>query len=445
MNQHPAQAIKYQMVPYTRGNGVEVGGGQLYPHFRPVGDEAHESLDFVFTSTESPAGWDALIKPGGYLVSMQDDKLHVRRKTDHGMEMHTKSPDHASLQDNKAVCVVRYGGFGDSIQASGILPELKRQGYHITFMTTPRGEEILKHDPHIDAWAVQDDDQVPNGELHLFWAEQAKRFDRFINLSESVEGTLLAYPGRANHAWPDAVRRKLMGKNYLEWTAELAELPYQSEARFYPSAQEVTAAKSYLADFKNTLAGPLTMGMRAPDRFNILWCLSGSSIHKFYPHQDDVIARILNTMPEAAIVFNGDYACKILESGWEECPQIRCESGKMGIRDSLALAQQVDCVVGPETGVLNAVAFEPNGKVIMLSHSSIENLSKHWVNTDTLTPANTSCYPCHRLHFGREFCREDKTTGGAACQVDIAPDRVYAAIHGHYENWLAMRKIMELA
>lgn len=521
-----AAKIKYDIVAYTRGKGIDLGCGpnKAFPHFIGV-DSCKDTelfhieikpdvvcedackldfidagtLDFVFSShllehiEDTHAAlteWWSRLKVGGHLVlylphrdlyprigthgSNPDHKhdfneydirnamtqvggwnLLVEEVRDQDMEYSflqvfcKRSDDVCSVdltpRPPKSACVVRYGGFGDSIQASGILPELKRQGYHITFMTTPRGQEILRHDPHIDAWLLQDDDQVPNQELPLFWMAQAKHFDRFIQLSESVEGTLLAFPGRTNHSWPDSVRRREMDKNYLEWTAQLAELPYMSEARFYPDAAETSKARGYLAGIKNQLAGPLRILMRAPDRFNIMWCLAGSSIHKFYPHQDTVIARVLAEIPEAVIVFNGDEACKILEFGWENNPRTRCESGKMGIRDTLTLAQQVDCVVGPETGVLNAVAFEPNGKVIMLSHSSAENLTKHWVNTDTMMPANTSCYPCHRLHYGREFCREDADTGAAACQHDIAPELVFEAIRRHYRNWKDMSKLRLVA
>lgn len=520
-----ADKIKYLIVPYTRGKGVDLGCGpkKAFPHFigvdscvdtelfgieiKPdvVCNDASDldfiedgSLDFVFSShllehivdTQAAlANWWSKLKPGGHLVlylphrelypnvgqpGANPDHKHdfvpldiqqvlakvgswdllVEESRDGGTEysflqvfrkrqaddgLHTRPA--YELQLEKTACVVRYGGFGDCLQASNILPELKRQGYHVTFMTTPRGQDIVRHDPHIDAFFLQDTDQVPNQELSEFWKAQAQRFDKFINLSESVEGTLLAYPGRANHMWPESLRRSVLGRNYLEFTAQLAELPYVSEARFYPSDAERQKAAGYLADLKNGLAGPLQIGMRAPPRFNILWCLSGSSMHKFYPHQDTVIERILEEMPEAVIVFNGDYACKMLESGWEDHPRIRCESGEMDIRDGLTLAQQVHCVVGPETGVLNAVAFEPMGKVILLSHSSAENLTKHWVNTDALTPADTSCYPCHRLHFGSEYCREDAATGAAACQVDISPDRVFEAIKAHYLDWHTLNSI----
>ena len=516
--------IKYEIVQYTRGKGVDLGCGpnKAFPHFigvdsckdtelfnieiKPdvVCDDATQldfvddgTLDFVFSShllehipdtRAALTEWWKKLKVGGHLVLYLPHKalypnvgtfganpdhkhdfteadiydhmaeiggfdllvqevrdqdreysfLQVFRKRDDALQL-------VMLEERppKSACVVRYGGFGDSIQAANLLPELKRQGYHVTFMTTPGGQEILKHDPHIDAWLLQDHDQVPNHELVLYWAVQQKKFDKFIQLSESVEGTLLAFPGRTNHAWPQSVRRAVMGKNYLEWTAALAEVEYTSEARFYPSPEETLKARTYLADFKNQLAGPLRMMERAPDRFNILWCLAGSSVHKFYPGQDDVIANILQAMPEAVIIFSGDMACKILEAGWEEEPRIRCTSGEMGIRDTLTLAQNVDCVVGPETGVLNAVAFESVGKVIFLSHSSPENLTKHWVNTTTMTPANTPCYPCHRLHYGAEFCHEDPGTGAALCQKDIAPELVFHAIGRQYDDWKALRSLFK--
>jgi hypothetical protein len=335
-------------------------------------------------------------------------------------------------------CVVRYGGFGDSIQAANILPELKRQGFHVVFMTLPRGQDILKHDPHIDDWLLQDDDQVPNPELPDYWAHWAPKFDKFVQLSESVEGTLLAYPGRSNHAWPDAVRRKHLGRNYLEWTSELARAAVHERGGVLRIARgEGRGAADHhpaaLQGRRHAATG--VMGVRLPPAFVVMWALSGSTHHKCYPHQDDVIANALAAMPEAVFILTGDDACRILEAGWEDHPRILCASGELSIRQTLALAKACDCVVGPETGVLNAVAFEAMGKVIMLSHSSEENLTKHWVNTVALTAQNTPCYPCHRLHFGRDFCPEHEPSGAAMCQWDIPGQDAFGALAGHYNDW----------
>lgn len=410
----------------------------LYPNIGQFGANPDHKHDFVPQDilaalegiTNGVSGFDVLVNE----TRDQDCEYSFLLVIKKLAAPHNGPYSYVEPKPEKTACVVRYGGFGDMIQAANILPALKREGYHVTVMTTPKGQDVLKADPHVDAWFIQDNDQVPNGELHEFWKVQARHYDRFIQLSESVEGTLLAMPGRANHAWPDSVRRRCLGKNYLEWTSELAEVSYASEGRFYSTTDEAAWARGVIADLKNG-PGPHTTMRRIPERFNILWCLSGSSLHKFYPHQDAVIKRVLDTMPEAAVILAGDEACQILEAGWERWPSVLCTSGKFSIRQTLTLAQHVQCVVGPETGVLNAVAFEPMGKVVMLSHSSPENLTKHWVNTETMVPRGVSCYPCHRLHYGKEFCREVPETGAAACADAISPDRVYQCIRGHYDHW----------
>lgn len=438
MTNPPGFAYRYRIVPYTRGKGIEVGGGKLYPHFKGE-DEATPGLDFVFVPTPKKHDYQRLLNQGGYLVEVVNDCLRVRT-----MEADRTLRDLEIPFARKRACVVRYGGFGDSIQAASILPELQREGFHVTFMTTPRGYDILKHDPHIDAWLIQDDNQVPNHLLFEYWAEWEKTFDRFVNLSESIEGTLLAYPGRANHSWPHAVRKQELDKNYLEWTAMLAQVAFRRfEGHFYPSDAEHAASRDYLNDFKLAQLDAVRPMTQTPKRFTLMWCLSGSSIHKFYPLQDAVIARIMAKLPDALIVLTGDEACRLLESGWEKNPRIRCESGKMGIRETLSLAQSVDCVVGPETGVLNAVAFEDNAKVVLLSHSSKNNLTKHWVNTVALEPENTACYPCHQIHLDSSYCQTNPSTGAAVCQHDIHQDRVYEAIERSYSDWQLIGNLVE--
>jgi len=328
--------------------------------------------------------------------------------------------------ERKTACVCRFGGFGDMLQAAIVFPRLKDLDYHVTVMTTPKGMDVIRHDPDVDEWFLLDQDQIPNNELSAFWRVQARRFDRFINLSESIEGNLLALPGRTNHSWPHDVRKKRMNTNYHEWTAELAGVPFRPCQLFYPTVDETSNARGLIK-------------MQAADNeptFTILWALAGSSIHKFYPHQDAVIARILVEIPEAQIYLVGDDACRLLEQGWEEEPRVHLLSGKMSIRDTLALARAVDLVIGPETGVLNAVGMDKSPhKILFLSHSSANNLSKHWVNVQSFTPGDCDCHPCHQLHYGPEFCQTDEATGAARCAVNISPYDVGEAVMKVYRNW----------
>ena len=184
-------------------------------------------------------------------------------------------------RQEKTACVCRFGGVGDMLQTAVILPGLKAQGYHVTVMTTPAGQEILRENPFVDDWYILDPDQVPNGELVNFWyVQEEERFNKFINLSESIEGHLLALPGRANHAWPLEVRKKRLNTNYHEWTCELAGVPFKPSRLFHATAEELKTARE-----------------RCPaDRFNLVWALSGSSLHKFYPHMDMVRAGELHVI-----------------------------------------------------------------------------------------------------------------------------------------------------
>jgi ADP-heptose:LPS heptosyltransferase len=342
-------------------------------------------------------------------------------------------------------CVVRHGGIGDQLQAAYLLPGLKRAGFHVTMLTTPKGAEPIERDPNIDEWFMVDKGQVPVGELPWFWNVIANDYERFVNLNESVEGTFLAIPGRVQHTWPKALRDRLLGGNYAEHAAAIAQIPFVAEGQFYPDDAEVIRAETFLREIKDNMNKGLVIGQRSHPAYVVMWVLSGSSPHKFTPHQDVIVRELLARLKRAAIIFVGDDACRMLEAGWESEPRVYCRSGELSLRDTLALAQRVDCVVGPETGVLNAVCYEPNvKKVLMLSHSSPENLSKHWLNT-TAIEGRSQCYPCHQLHYTAEFCPLDPESGAAMCQRSVAPETIYAAIDADYVGWVKVQSLRSAA
>jgi ADP-heptose:LPS heptosyltransferase len=365
--------------------------------------------------------------------------LVLRKGADQALTMTYSNP-----RPEKTCCIVRHGGYGDQIQAAALLPELKRQGYHVTFLTTEKGQDILREDPHIDEWYIVDRNQVPNSELTWFWKITARHYDKFVNLNESVESTFLASPGRIQHTWPHAVRHRLLNHNYTEHAFAVAELPMRAEGRFYPDEQEQMLARQFMTGIRNDMNAGLRIGERAQPVFVILWALAGSSPHKFTPHQDVVIDMILSRLKRAAVVLVGDEACKILEAGWEEAPRVYCRSGELSIRQTLTMALHADLVVGPETGVLNAVAYEAMPKVVMLSHSSVENLTKHWINTEAI-PGQAHCYPCHQLHYTAEFCPQHPESGAALCQAGVHPDSIYAPIDAAYTQWVRVNMLRSAA
>ena len=86
------------------------------------------------------------------------------------------------------------------------------------------------------------------------------------------------------------------------------------------------------------------------------------------------------------------------------------------VRIACTFAQMADAVVATESLFANVVAFEPMPKIVTLSHSSVENLTRDWVNCVSIEP-KIACHPCHRIHSTFDFCSRDTTTGAAACQA----------------------------
>jgi ADP-heptose:LPS heptosyltransferase len=123
---------------------------------------------------------------------------------------------------------------------------------------------------------------------------------------------------------------------------------------------------------------------------------------------------------------------------------MRC--GKWTIRQSLAFMDTVDMAIGPETGVINTASMLPYPKVVLLSHSTHENLTRDWVNVHPVQSENTVCPgrgnneapACHQMHYSFQYCKPtaDKV---AQCQADISADQVYRKV------WHCITELMEQA
>lgn len=493
----------WELVPYTRGFGLDIGCGphKGFPHFVGVDNRKDSSLfgiamnpditvpdaakldkfadgscDFIFSShllehmddyKTAIKEWWRLVRVGGHLCLylphkdlypnvgtpganpdhkhdfVEQDILDVmdefpdwdlRRNEQRSEDMEYsffqvfqklelgKGHVHSwkKPKPEKTCGVVRYGAWGDSLQACSVFPGLKRQGYHITLYSTPRSYEVVQEDPNVDEVILQDTDQVPNAALGSFWASERKKYDRWVNLSESVEGTWLSLADRMPSHWPKSVRDKQLNYNYVQFQHELAEVPYlRPETHFFPTKGEKEWVQERLIEFK---AKPL-----------ILWALNGSSVHKVWPHIDQIFARLMLHYPECKIVTCGDAKSQMLDEPWKAEPRIVRTAGKWSIRQTLAFAQAADLVVGPETGVLSSVCVEDVPKIVFLSHSSHENLTRDWKNTIALFSAKTPCYPCHKMHYTWEHCSRNGDAGEywegtAQCQVDLPPEACWEAI-----------------
>lgn len=397
----------------------------FYPNIGQEGANPTHVHDFmpedIISAMRANGGWD-LVENQERNEGAEYSMLLVFRKT------HGKQQTYSNLNPKpvKSVLVCRFGAYGDLMQASSVFAGLKKQGYHVTLMASEPGLTVVRHDPNIDSFMVLDKDQVPNAELHNFWKYQATKYDKFVNLSESVEGTWLALPNRTQHGWSPLIRHQNMNKNYLEFQHNLAEVPHDPQVKFFPTLEE----KSWARKARDKMG-----------RFTIVWALAGSSVHKTWAGLDAVIAALMLNYKEVDVVLCGGQQEQMLEAGWENEARVHRTSGKWSIRESLSFLEEADLIIGPETGLLNAACCLTVPKMCFLSHSSVENLTRDWENTVSLSSKNTRCKgrnsdevtACHLMHYGWDQCSKDEETGTAQCQKDISVDEVYFYLE-HFIN-----------
>ena len=336
------------------------------------------------------------------------------------------------------VGIVRFGAFGDTVQAASVCASFKKLGYHVTLYCTYPASEIVAFDPSIDKLVVQLQDQVPMNWLGYMWAFQRKKHDKFVNLTECVEGNFLATAGNIRFEWPPLVRHRVMNFNYLEIQHQLGGVPYEPSFKFHPTAEEAQWAKKEREKMR-----------RAGIEQIVLWALAGSSrTHKLYPHQDSIWKHLFDHYPNAGVVTAGDGSCKDLEAWPHEEPRLWATSGKWNVRQVLTFLDYADVVVGPETGLLSAAAFYPMPKIIFLSHSTVENLTRDWINTTSLWAPGTICpgrgrnevAACHAMLPDFNGCRRNETHGTAQCVAEILPEWVWlvlqkALVEGSGGTW----------
>ena len=306
--------------------------------------------------------------------------------------------------------IVRLGGNGDALWAASVAAEYHAQGFEVTAYLGVNGAEVLRHDPHIAHIVKIPGNILDESELIGYFAHEATHYDRWVNLIGSVEGRLLPHQSVGEFYLPQAVRHQLMNHNYLDMVHTYAQIEGAPvRQKFHPSAEEAALAAKLRAE----IPGPV-----------VLVSPTGSGPFKAWPHTQEfmrllalegvytVMVGDLKHLPDLDLVnVRGiDYG-HVVGQEWP-------------LRLALAYALQCDAVVGSESVFANAVAYEPMPKVVMLSHSSVENLTRDWPNTVSLE-APVACHPCHRIHnVGAQFCAKDTTTGAAACMAHYGPRMV---------------------
>ena len=458
--------VLFRIAAYLRGKGIMWGcGDDLYhrpatskdsycvyvnnvpkPWVDIMGEPTHLSKgvwDFVVVGEEiTPSQAEEakrFVRPGGYFITwgstpgVMDSKKWSNR-IDYSQDgirvgVWKKQVSESRKKDTrKRVCVVRYGALGDYIIMTPVLEALHKDGYHVTLNTSTYPASLAKTCPWVDNIIIQERDIIPNQLLGPYWDTWSKEYDRYINLSESLEGSLLKVEGRREFFTPQAWRIQEGNKNYYDYTLMKAGYPdiKGQNGTMHLTPEEDRWGKKFVQDLNSS--------------FVVAWSLRGSSHHKVYPVGELVAGQFLQDYPDAKIITLGDTSAKEMSFEGERVVDM---IGKLTPRESAAIIKHSQCVISPESFAANVAGCFDVPKVIMMSHSSPEALSKYWKNCINLLPSATTapCYPCFQLHYTKPSCPlgefVDESDGKVlahlpVCTMSISPSRVYDALVACY-------------
>lgn len=348
-------------------------------------------------------------------------------------------------------CIARMGGIGDNLVASSPLRALKQLGYQTEVLTSGLAHTVFLNNPFIDKLSVKKDGEIPAGPDWTKWfVGRRSEYDIFAHLSHSMEHHLALFPDQTEFWWRPEYRRKICGASYIETVHDIVGVPYTFGPLFHPTEEEKDRAQE---SKQNTTKG----------KGYIAWILAGSRIDKIYPWSSRVIHRIIKELNIPVMMFGiggpqFEMASQIMREVEQTnssfdglhlalSPEGSDPGGHLNwpVRRALAQVIAADLVITPDTGFAWAAAFEPMPKILMASHASPENITKHWVNTTTLhaDPFKVPCWPCHRLHNDISTCVPTKVEGvkAAACISDISVESVMQTVKRYLHKPIPFPKV----
>lgn len=303
-------------------------------------------------------------------------------------------------KNSSKVLIARLGAIGDTIITTPLVNLLYSLGYKIYYLTSEVGAVILQNNPKIEKVITHVRDSVPSTKLGDYFKEVAKANEcgYVIDLCESIEVNLALHPADPRYKYTKYERKDLCDKNYYEETIEIAsrqlkeqgglplEMPYRASLlnpEYFYTNEEDKAMRKIFADFQGA--------------YVIVLGLSGSARQKVFPYYKELIEVIIKEIPTAQFITVGDESCQILEYNLSGMDNVLCTSGIWSIRQSIHATKYADLVISPDTGLLHGSGCYETPKIGLLTSTSIENITKHFVGDNSIEASGVACAPCFYL------------------------------------------------
>ena len=316
------------------------------------------------------------------------------------------------------ILIFRSGAYGDCLIITPIIRFLHSQGNELVVVTSKRGMEVFKHNPHISK-LIQHKEDTPIDKLSDNLENLRKKFhcEKVLDFSESIEVALSLHPRSPNYKLPKNEKIARFNRNFYEYSFKHAkilsensslrpELFFQRDELYDVRDEGVRRAKDILKE----------------DSFNLLIGMAGSGNNKAWPYTEEFALKLCEEYPDLHIITVGDERCRLIEPELEG--RITNLSGRIPMRMAMELTGLVDLVIAPDTGIIHASGCYPTPKICILGHNTKECITKHFLNDFSIEAdsALSPCSPCLFLIYDMKLqCPLNIETGGSICMSDGIP------------------------
>lgn len=337
------------------------------------------------------------------------------------------------------ILIFRSGAFGDVVIITPVIRHLHSQGHELYVVTSKRGMEVLKNNPHVHR-LIQHKEETPIDKLSENLEHLRKQFkcEKVLDFSESIEVALSQHPRSPNYKLSKPEKLAKFNRNFYEYSFEHIKEKWDSSTDFTP---ELFFDKHELYDVRDD-GRHEAIDFVDENKFNILIGMSGSGGNKAWPWTQDLTAKILENYPDVHIITVGDEKSRLIEPDAVE-GRITTLCGRIPMRMSMELTGLVDLVIAPDTGIIHASGCYDTPKICMLGHNTKECITKHFKNDYSLEADEilAPCAPCLFLIYDMKLqCPIDENTGGSMCMSRGIPlDVVYERFEEVYNLKLKER------
>jgi ADP-heptose:LPS heptosyltransferase len=340
--------------------------------------------------------------------------------------------------DKPWALVCRFGGVGDNCVVASALPLLAEE-YNVEVIAAAPHHVVFENNPSIAKLSIIQH-PIP-GDLAEWWRVRRHGYAHTVHLSHSMEAFQAFQPHQTYFELPDEARRWICRYSYLEVAhAFTCVRPEFGHSLFFPTEAERDDAQAMRQKFGR---GKKIIG----------WHVSGTRVDKVYPHSGLLISRLIRELDATVFLMGGPTDRELAQAIADHVKRqngdidgvqiaipgkhdlIMQQDGRLiepkinpkfewGIRRQCTMAQSVDLLIAPDSGLAWAASMEPVPKILLHSHASPTNITKYWRNTVSMIPPDQDkvpCWPCHKLLPSINECSTpvDGTYAGCISSIPV--------------------------